>query len=346
MARSETLVLGTGFGGLTVATRLAQQGHRVRCLGNGTPGASLRNFGQLHSGAVYAPVLPDLAAACRDHRSRWLPLLGPDVARTPCVGLFDDPAAVAAYTHAWDCLRIPAQPLAPADLPALGLSQTDASAAAFLLPDMAVDVTALHAKTRRHAKEEGVLLAPEESYTLVRSGNSAVLANTANCFRLAESVVLSAGHHTPRLLDLLGIEHPLSVSHLPYAVLEGSRPGFPLTYRLDGDLLAVSPQDDGLHVALPGRSEGPRSEAAEQYRLAAALSHRWPHLPAERLAMRWGLVAEITGDRPDPAVTVVDLRDPPPGWGDADNLVVCLPGKWTTAWHAADRVAEVLSPPR
>ncbi|MHA6761999.1 hypothetical protein [Streptacidiphilus sp. PAMC 29251] len=35
---------------------------------------------------------------------------------------------------------------------------------------------------------------------------------------------------------------------------------------------------------------------------------------------------------------MVDVVDPLLGWGHLTNLVVCLPGKWTTAWQAADQV--------
>ncbi|MHA6761979.1 hypothetical protein [Streptacidiphilus sp. PAMC 29251] len=77
----------------------------------------------------------------------------------------------------------------------------------------------------------------------------------------------------------------------------------------------------------------------ERYRLASALSRRWAGMPSEKLGLAWGQVAEPVGDRPDPLAVVADLSDPPPGWGHLTNLVVCLPGKWTTAWQAADQVA-------
>jgi hypothetical protein len=47
--------------------------------------------------------------------------------------------------------------------------------------------------------------------------------------------------------------------------------------------------------------------------------------------------------QPDPSALVVDLNNSPPGWGQAANLIVCLPGKWTTAWQAADQVAQAVA---
>jgi hypothetical protein len=108
-------------------------------------------------------------------------------------------------------------------------------------------------------------------------------------------------------------------------------------------MLALSPQPNGLHIALPGRQADPVDESKEHYRLAASLARRWPSLPAERLRLRWGHVAEPAGVQPDPSALVVDLNNPPPGWGQVANLIVCLPGKWTTAWHAADQVAQAVA---
>jgi glycine/D-amino acid oxidase-like deaminating enzyme len=341
---AEILVLGTGFGGLTAAMRLAQAGHRVRCLAGDAPGASLLNFGQLHSGAVYAPVLPDVAAACWAHRSRWLPLLCGEITSRRGIGLFSDAASVAPYASAWDRIGIPVESLTLPDLARLGVPGfARPPAAAFALPDFSVDVPELHARTVRGAREAGVGLARAGPCTLARAGNAVEVRDAAGGRHRAQAIVLAAGHQTPHLLDRMGIEHPLTVRRLPYATLEGSAGTPPLTYWLDGDQLAISPQPQGIRVALPGRPEGRTDSAAELGRVAAALARQWPQLPAGQLLLRWGLVAEASGPRPDPSVTVVDLRTPPPGWGQADNLIVCLPGKWTTAWHAADQVEAALA---
>lgn len=60
------------------------------------------------------------------------------------------------------------------------------------------------------------------------------------------------------------------------------------------------------------------------------------------MTLRWGTVAEPLGPQPDPNVLVINLDDPPAGWGRVPRTVLCLPGKWTTAWHAADLVADML----
>ena len=338
----ETVVLGTGFAGLTAAVRLAEDGYRVRCHGDRAMGASQRNFGQLHSGAVYAPVLPEVAAACWQHRTRWFGLLGSDIPRTYGLALFSAYDEVERYTQAWSNLGIPVRPLSAGKLDCFGVGPCPAPEAAFALPDVSVDVSALHARTATHAADLGVALAPPESCTVVRSGDDVILWGPSLGYYRPSTLVLATGHRTAHLLDLLGLQHPLSISRLPYGVLDRSDLRHPLTYWLDGDLLALSPQPDGLHVALPGRPTEPVDEAKEHYRLAASLSQRWPALPVEKLRLAWGQVAEPTGSRPDPSALVVDLSSPPPGWGRAANLIVCLPGKWTTAWHSADQVAQAV----
>ncbi|MFD4786242.1 NAD(P)/FAD-dependent oxidoreductase [Streptomyces sp. NPDC058459] len=343
MKRLDVLVLGAGFGGLTAAVRLAEEGHHVTCLSDELPGASWHNFGQLHSGAVYAPVLPEVAAACWKHRSRWSTLLQNSVATRTGIGLFQDAANAPRYVDMWKRLGIPVRPLTAGQVRDHGLLVTEPPAAGFLLPDLVVDVAALHTALHRKARKEGAVIEHIASARLVRRGSQAAVRTSSSELREADTVVLAAGHRTAQLLDLLGIEHPLAVSRLPYGVLPDCRRHIPLTYHLDGDLLAVSPQNHGLHVALPGRPDDRASDAAQHYRLAAALSRHWPQLPVEKLELRWGKVAEVQGQTPDPSVAVADLGGPATGWGRVGNLVVCLPGKWTTAWHGADLIAQAVA---
>ncbi|MBW1603499.1 FAD-binding oxidoreductase [Streptomyces sp. JJ66] len=339
----DTVVLGTGFAGLTAAVRLAEEGCRVRCHGDRVAGASLQNFGQLHSGAVYAPVLLDVATACWRHRSRWFGLLGSDIPRTPGVALFSSHKEVERYTQAWSNLGIPAKPLSGSELGEYGNQAFLGSARAFALPDFSVDVAALHSKVVGYAVAHGVDLAPPETCAPVISGAEVVLWSPDAGYYRPGTLVLAAGHRTVQLLNLLGIQHPLTIGNLPYGVLEGPLPRLPLTYWLDGDMLATSPQGDGIKAALPGRPSAPTDAAKERYRLAVALSRRWPEIPAERLQLRWGHAAEPSGPHADPSAVVVDLGYAPPGWGRVTNLIVCLPGKWTTAWHAADQVAQAVA---
>lgn len=336
-------VLGTGFAGLTAAVRLIEEGHRVRCHGDRVSGASLQNFGQLHSGAVYAPVLPDVAAACWQYSSRWFGLLGSDIPRTSGLALFSSHGEDERYTQAWSNLGIPAKKLSGSELDEYRAQPSLDFATAFALPDVSVDVAALHSKTIGYAAVRGVDFAQPDSYTLAFSGAEALLWSAGTGYHQPHTLVLAAGYRTAHMLNLLGIEHPLAINNLPYGVLESPLLRLPLTYWLDGDMFAVSPRSDGVKVALPGRPSGPTDDATERYRLSAAFSRRWPEIPAERLQLRWGHAAEPVGNQPDPSAVVVDLSSPPPGWGRVANMVVCLPGKWTTAWHAADQVAQAVS---
>uniref|UniRef100_UPI002248B982 hypothetical protein n=1 Tax=Streptomyces TaxID=1883 RepID=UPI002248B982 len=250
---------------------------------------------------------------------------------------------VERYTLAWSNLGIPAKPLSGSELGEYGTQAFLDSARAFALPDISVDVAALHSKTVAHAAAHGVGFAQPESCAPVFSGAEVLLWSADAGYHRPRTLVLAAGHRTVQLLNLLGIQHPLTIGNLPYGVLEGPLPRLPLTYWLDGDMLAVSPQGDGIKAALPGRPSSPTDVAKERYRLTVALSRRWPKIPAERLQLSWGHAAEPSGPQPDPSAVVVDLGSPPPGWGRVANLIVCLPGKWTTAWHAADQVAQAVA---
>lgn len=339
----ETVVLGTGFAGLTSATRLAEKGHPVRCHGDQAVGASLENFGQLHSGAVYAPVLPDVAAACWQHRSRWFGLLGPDVPARPGVALFSSPDEVEWYTNAWAELGMPVEPLTRSELDEYTDQPSLKVANAFALPDLSVDVGTLHSKTVAHAAARGVTFEPPASCALFFAGTEVLLWCPDAGYYRPRTLVLAAGHRTVHLLNLHGIQHPLNLENLPYGVLTGTLPQLPFAYWLDDDRLAISPQRGGIKAALPGRPSSPTQATRERDRLTAAISRRWPEIAAEQLQLKWGHAAEPSGPKPDPSAVVVDLSDPPPGWGRVDNLVICLPGKWTTAWHAADQVADAVA---
>ncbi|GGJ92261.1 hypothetical protein GCM10010123_22590 [Pilimelia anulata] len=64
---------------------------------------------------------------------------------------------------------------------------------------------------------------------------------------------------------------------------------------------------------------------------------------AESLSLRWGTVCEPGKIGADPSAVVMDLRGPLAGWSPAANLIVALPGKWTTAWHCADQVIDAIA---
>ncbi|EEP73570.1 hypothetical protein MCAG_03897 [Micromonospora sp. ATCC 39149] len=82
--------------------------------------------------------------------------------------------------------------------------------------------------------------------------------------------------------------------------------------------------------------------AEERARLLEALDRHRLHQSRPDLSLIWGTVCEPTSPHADPSSFVVDLRQPPDGWTPTGNLLVALPGKWTTAWHCADRVVDAL----
>lgn len=341
MSRATVIITGAGFGGLAVAVRLAEEGYRVTCYDDGRRGASLVNFGQLHSGAVYAPVLPEVAAACWEHRSRWFGLLDDVDDALHAIGLFGTEERAERYLAAWRQLGIPVLPLESRQVTALLGTVQPSVAAAFALPDITVDTAALRSRLIAQASMLGVRIqAP--AMCAIRLDGSGVVADVGGRAMTSDHIVVCAGASTPYVLDHARIEHRLAISYLPYGYVPGDC-GLPLTYWLDEDLLALGPAVGGVKVALPGRSLMAESSNAERKHLANSVSRHWPTLASDDLVLRRGAVAELHGDRPDPTAQVIDLRGQHDGWSRVNNLVVCLPGKWTTAWKAADDVAATLA---
>jgi glycine/D-amino acid oxidase-like deaminating enzyme len=339
MGSNDVTIIGTGLGGLAVAIRLAEEGYRVTCYGDDRPGASMSNFGQLHSGAVYAPVLPEVAAACWEYRSRWFGLLDVDDA---ChgIGLFGTEERADRYLDTWRQLRIPALPLTPRQVANVLGDIQPSVAAAFALPDLTVDTAALRARLVAQALVLGVhIQMPAECRVDLDAAH--VIVEVDGSVAAPDLIVMCAGDRTPSLLDNAGLEHQLSVSYLPYGFVPGQHE-LPLTYWLDDDLLALSPASGGVNVALPGRSPLAEGGNAERAHLANSAGRHWPALATEDLVLRRGVVAELRGSGPDPTAQVIDLKTINAGWGRADNLIICVPGKWTTAWKAADQVLAAL----
>lgn len=335
--RTDILVVGTGLCGLAIATAAARRGHRVRCVGNGRPGSSLANFGQLHSGAVYAPVLPQVARACRQYRDRWR-----DLARPATVGepyghaLFATADRVDEYREAWQSIGIDVEEIDPT---ASAVATPALPAAAFRIPDFSVDLRILHARTTELALASGVHLV-DDTVTLHRDADDAVVAVSTSDL-LSDVVVLAAGADTPALLTQAGVEHTLGTRRIAWGRYAGPRPDC-LTYSLDGDLLAISPDSDGARIGLPGVNGQYGTTDVEHRRLSAALEQRRLAPQGHDLRLHWGTVCEPAHDKADPSGLVVDLRDPPAGWRRTANLIVAVPGKWTTAWHCADEVIDAL----
>lgn len=333
---TDVLVIGSGLCGLTIAVTAARHGLRVRCLGDGRPGASLANFGQLHSGAVYAPVLPALGTACWEHRDRWH-----DLARSAQFGeatglaLFHSADAVQRYLDAWKQIGIDASEVDPR-----GAGRFPPPAAAFRIPDYSVNLSVLNAGLVDLARISGVPDVQRFTAVLRRDPESGLVSIAPPAPR-SRMVVLAAGAGTPALLADAGIQHALRNRRIAW----GRQPGLAaegVTYWLDGDLLAISPDRGGIRVGLPSVKGGYGTTAEERARLLEALDRHRLSQSRPDLSLIWGTVCEPTGLQADPSSLVVDLGQPPDGWAPTGNLVVALPGKWTTAWHCADQVVNAL----
>ncbi|WKU04472.1 FAD-binding oxidoreductase [Micromonospora sp. HUAS LYJ1] len=333
----DVLVIGSGLCGLTIAVTAARHGLRVRCLGDGRPGASLANFGQLHSGAVYAPVLPALSTACWEQRDRWHDLARPaQFGEATGLALFHSADAVQRYLDAWKQIGIHASEMDPH-----GAGRFPSPAAAFRIPDYSVNMSVLNAGLVDLARTSGVPDVQRYTAVLRRDQESAPVSIAPPAPR-PQIVVLAAGAGTPTLLSNAGIQHTLHNRRIAWGRLQPGLAAEGVTYWLDGDLLAISPDRGGISVGLPSVKDGYGTTAEERARLLEALDRHRLHHSRPDLSLIWGTVCEPTSPQADPSSLVVDLRQPPDGWTPTGNLLVALPGKWTTAWHCADRVVDAL----
>ncbi|GAA1821097.1 FAD-dependent oxidoreductase [Planosporangium flavigriseum] len=334
--RVDVLVIGTGLCGLAIAVTAARRGLQVRCVSNERPGASLANFGQLHSGAVYAPVLPAVARACWQHHDRWRALIEPaQVGDSYGLALFHAIDALDRYHDAWTRIGIDAVEVDPRTA-----GPFPPPAAAFRIPDRSVNLPALHARLLDLARASGVPPARRLDVTLRRDPTSTLVWPGQSTQR-AHVVVLATGADTPLLLSRAGIRHTLGVRRIAWGRFIGVD-AKSLTYWLDGDLLAISPDVAGIRIGLPAVEGRYDTTEAEHDRLRAALDRRGIRPGDGDLDLLWGTVCEPTNPHANPSSTVIDLRDPPPGWTPTANLVVALPGKWSTAWHCADQVVDAI----
>lgn len=333
----DVLVIGAGLCGLTIAVTAARQGLRVRCLDDGRPGASRANFGQLHSGAVYAPVLPALSAACWEQRDRWHDLARPArCGEATGMALFHSADGVQRYLDGWQQIGIDASEVDPR-----GAGRFPPPAAAFRIPDYSVDLSVLNTRLADLARTSGVPDVQRFTAVLRRDPDSG-LASIASPAPQSRMVVLAAGASTPTLLSNAGIQHTLHNRR----IAGGRQPGLAVdgvTYWLDGDLLAISPDRGGIRVGLPSVQGEYGTTAEEHARLREALDRHRLKQARQDLSLIWGTVCEPISLQTDPSSLVVDLRQPPEGWTPTGNLLVALPGKWTTAWHCADQVIDALT---
>ncbi|WP_322769439.1 FAD-dependent oxidoreductase [Frankia sp. Cr1] len=337
--RTQILVVGSGLCGLAITATAARRGLRVRCVGDGQPGASLANFGQLHSGAVYAPVLPEVARACWSHRDRWHDLALPaQVGKPYGYAIFSTTDAVDNYRAAWRQIGIDAPEVDPRSNGTLAAYPP--AVAAFRIPDLSVDLDILHTRTTALALAVGAPPIEHAEVSLHRDPDTTLVSAGPDNLH-ADLVILATGANTPTMLNNAGITHTLRRRRIAWGRYNAAPPTC-LTYWLDGDLLAISPDTDNARIGLPSVNGAYATDEAEYTRIRTALDHRHIYRSDRNLSLHWGTVCEPANTHADPSNLVVDLRDPPTGWSKAANLIIALPGKWTTAWYCAEQVINAL----
>lgn len=201
-ATSERIVIvGGGFAGLAIATRLAQAGQPVTLLEASELGheASTRNQGWLHSGAWFADIHPELAKACYASLQKAVEFCPECLEREHegMIYLTSDPSSLpATYTTAWRAASIPFRELTPAEArAALPEFDPERICHAWELPDRAFqpEVLLIHlAAAARNAGAE--VLTGQHVKGLERDGETiqAVVTDSGETFR-ARIVILATG---------------------------------------------------------------------------------------------------------------------------------------------------------
>ncbi|MBI2780926.1 MAG: FAD-binding oxidoreductase [Chloroflexi bacterium] len=333
----DVLVIGAGFTGLCIAREAAMRGSSVIVVGREdleAASASARNFGQLHSGAVYATFLPSVASECAAARRAWVEYI-PE----PCyIGaasglmLFREQANATSYEAAWNELGIEYEEIRLHDAAAITRAADASVVAAFQTKDRAVDTVKLLAQLVTDCEGRGVEMRQSPLASLYLEPGGAPQVRTETSTYSGRVTVLAAGSWTPAVLGDMGIQSPLVQLALPY--LEVHQPLVDrVIYNLDGSLVAASPTLGGCRVALPGRTKRPIDNAEIERRLRhAAASFRDDDASTIVADLAWGSVAEPPSPvGADPAAFLVNLTAPPSGWGQADGVFVASCGKWTSA---------------
>lgn len=205
------VIAGGGIAGLSIARRLAEAGHAVTVLERSRlgSGASTRNQGWLHSGAVFAAGHPGIARLCYESLQQTLRLC-PDCAEPGHNGaaflLSDEGLDPGHWLHAWGEVGIPYAPIPSKELlghaPALTPSVTRH---AFLLPDRSIRVDVLLRSLAAAAARGGVEVRPgTEIVRLLRFHEKVHGVVTSLGEEItARLVILAANTHSGTLLPEL-----------------------------------------------------------------------------------------------------------------------------------------------
>lgn len=329
MTKLKAVVVGGGIAGLTTATALAKNGYSVELYEQNTlgSGATFNNFGQLHSGAIFAPVIPDLTKACWAAYSEYITLLEEnDIVH----GLACFPTAEVAhqYTSKWDELGIPYS--LSSEHPFEDLSTT-----VYQIPDGLLHTEKTIPKLRDEALKYGASL--HENTEVNFSFNDSRITVIAEGHAITDAlVVLATGVATKNILNSLSIDNPLEVRHLPWAhypkLLTDK-----IIYDLGSDLMGSVP--DYVHnrtiFAQPGRyseadiKSDKRTEIEDK--LYKAVINHWANeiTDPENISFSYQKVIEEAADLGEarPFNTLVDLSSASSKWGYCSNVIVALAGK-------------------
>ena len=336
MKKEGVCVVGGGVAGLMAAKVFAQNGYRVTVYERYTigSGATLNNFGQLHSGAIFAPVMPELTKVCWGAYKEYLCFVGAssrDVAHSRGLTVFPSQKEAVSYTKIWDSVGIPYKKIL--DNPYL-----HPGGITYEIPDTLLHPEDAIGVLRTEVVKLGVDIIENAEVILKRERGS--VRPHLDAGPLPHSlVVVAAGVATKNILENCNLKSPLTLHYLPWALypeLITDR----IVYDLGPDLLGTAP--DLLHdrtiFALPGRYEEKdlrnyKVKEDIESKLRSIVMNHWSHVFREDVTLTYSYNPVIqeyqTNNLAKPFNTVVDLSDPTltPEWDACNNLIVILSGK-------------------
>ncbi|KZM69767.1 NAD(P)/FAD-dependent oxidoreductase [Nocardia terpenica] len=354
----DCVVVGGGVAGLMTAARLSGQGAEVAVLERDLlgAGATTRNHGMVHSGALYARWHPEVMSACSQAQAAFRSSFPECICEIDTCCYFGTPATMGEYATRWRRHDVTAREVDPRQLGEL-LTLTDRPPVqAFMVRELLIDTHALVTGLATRCAAGGVDLLVGTRVSRVVAADGAVRGvDTGTKFVEAANVVVCNGIGTHSVLEQSASQ-----------VTGELRSRLEMMMAFPGEIpCALIGLEFGWPALAPAAAGGAvlASRYGAQQRFVRGPA-RWPVPTADTVALtqelsQWlrpGLLDETagvawmcsktehtrgSGDQwgTEPNYAVIDHRDRDgvTGWWTV------LPGKMTLALHASRTVAQAVT---